>query len=207
MSRMANLSIMGLYEWDNTIFDLFQLPEGINLETLKLNILSQLAELELLYPNPVLMKNLIGVWSKTCEYEWNKLADTMKLEYNPIDNYDRTEIRTLKSTGEGHSQDSGTDSTTAGGTVTNKVNAYNGNNSETMADKEQNVDSHTGSMTYGKKNDETFDKNDEETIHARGNIGVRSSQELLEQERNIAKFNIYDIITDEFKMRFCILVY
>ena len=57
MSRKANLSIMGLYESDGTIFDLLQLPEGINAENLKFNILSNLAELEILYPNPVIMKN------------------------------------------------------------------------------------------------------------------------------------------------------
>lgn len=207
MSRMANLSIMGLYEWDNTIFDLFQLPNGVDLETLKLNILSQLAELEILYPNPVIMKSLIGVWSKTCEYEWEKLVNTMNLEYNPIDNYDRTETRTLHSTGQGHSADGGKDTTSADGTVTDKVNAYNGNNIQTMADKEQTVNNNSGEMNYGKTNDETFNKDDIETIHARGNIGTMSTQEMIARERNIANFNIYDIITDEFKMRFCMLVY
>ena len=207
MSRMANLSIMGLYEWDKTIFDLLQLPEGIDLDTLKYNILSQLAELEIIYPNPVIMKNLIGVWSKTCEYEWNKLINSMNIEYNPIDNYDRTETRNLRSTGQGHSQDGGQDATSANGSVTDRVNGYNGNNTLTMADKEQSVNSNSGTMNYGKTNDESFIKNDEETVRARGNIGVTTTQQMLEQERNIAKFNIYDIITEEFKMRFCILVY
>lgn len=207
MSRMANLSIMGLYEWDNNVFDLFQLPEGVDFETLKNNILSQLAELEIIYPNPVIMKNLIGVWSKTCEYEWNKLLNTMNVEYNPIDNYDKTETRTLQSTGQGQSADGGQDTTSATGSVTDKVNAYNGNNTQSMADKGQTVNSNSGTMNYGKTNSETFTKNDQETIRARGNIGVTTTQQMLEQERNIAKFNIYDIITEEFKMRFCILVY
>ena len=207
MSRKANLSIMGLYESDGTIFDLMQLPEGINAENLKFNILSNLAELEILYPNPVIMKSLIGVWSASCLYEWEKLAASMNFEYNPIDNYDRTETRTLNSTGQGQSQDGGSDSTSASGTVTDKVNGYNGNNTQSMVDKEQTTNSNSGTMTYGKTNNETFTKQDLETIHARGNIGVRSSQELIEQERNIAKFNLYDIITEEFKLRFCILVY
>lgn len=207
MSRMANLSIMGLYEWDGTIFDLLQLPEGVNAENLKFNILSNLAELEIIYPNPVIMKNLIGIWSASCLYEWEKLAASMNLEYNPIDNYDRTETRTLNSTGQGQSQDGGSDSTSASGTVTDKVNGYNGNNTQSMVDKGQTTNSNSGTMTYGKTNNETFTKQDLETIHARGNIGVRSSQELIEQERNIAKFNLYDIITEEFKLRFCILVY
>lgn len=207
MSRMANLSIMGLYEWDKTLFDLFQLPEGIDKETLVTNILTNLAELEVLYPNPVIMKNLIGVWSNTCLYEWNKLFETMNFQYNPIDNYDRTENRTLDSTGQGHSQDSGKDTTSATGKVTDKVNGYQGNSATSMVDKGQTQNENSGEMNYGKANDETFTKNDIEIIHARGNIGVTTTQQMIEQERNIAKFNIYDIITEEFKMRFCILVY
>ena len=207
MSRKANLSIMGLYESDGTIFDLMQLPEGINAENLKFNILSNLAELEILYPNPVIMENLIGVWSASCLYEWEKLAATMNLEYNPIDNYDRTETRTLNSTGHGQSQDGGSDSTSASGTVTDKVNGYNGNNTQSMVDKGQTANSNSGTMTYGKTNNETFTKQDLETIHSRGNIGVTTTQQMIEQERNISKFNLYDIITEEFKLRFCILVY
>ena len=40
-----------------------------------------------------------------------------------------------------------------------------------------------------------------------GNIGVTMSQALIEAERNLVKFNIYDYIIDSFKKRFCILIY
>ena len=30
MSRMANMSIMALYGWDNTLFDLLTLPTGLS---------------------------------------------------------------------------------------------------------------------------------------------------------------------------------
>lgn len=200
MSRMANLSIMALYGWDNTLFDLLTLPEGLNKETLVNNICAQLAELEIIYPNPEVMKNLIGVWSTACQYEWNKLYQTMLLEYNPIDNYDRTETRTLTSQGSGNSADGGSD--TFAGNGTGKVAGFNSQNTVT---RDENVNSSTS--TYGKTNTESFTKTDAETIRSRGNIGVTTSQQMLEQERNIAKFNLYDTITEEFKLRFCVLVY
>ena len=40
-----------------------------------------------------------------------------------------------------------------------------------------------------------------------GNIGVTSSQQLIEAERKVAEFNMIEYITDSFKNRFCLLIY
>ena len=40
-----------------------------------------------------------------------------------------------------------------------------------------------------------------------GNIGITSSMELIAQERDIADFNIYDRISEDFRNRFCLMVY
>ena len=200
MSRAANISILGLYNWDKTLFDLLTLPDGLSKDDLINNICSQLAELELLYPNPEVMKGLIGIWSNSSQYEWNKLYQSMKLEYNPIDNYDRTETRTLNSQGSGNSADGGSDRFSGNGT--GKVSGFN---SQTPVTRDENINSSTN--TYGKTNTESFTKIDTESIRSKGNIGVTTSQQMLQQERDIAKFNLYDIIAEEFKLRFCILVY
>lgn len=42
---------------------------------------------------------------------------------------------------------------------------------------------------------------------AHGNIGVTTTQKMIEEERRVSGFNIYDYIADSFKKRFCILVY
>ena len=214
--RSDTLSILGLYNYDNTIFDLLTLPEGLDNTTLIKSICSELADMELLYPNPEVMKDLIGVWSAGSQYEWSKLYETMQLTYNPIDNYDRTETRTLTSQGTGTGADGGTDSLSTSKSHqgseqnTGKVTAFN---SGTLADKNQNsgtssaTDTETASTTYGKTKQETFNKTDTETIRARGNIGVTTTMQMLKEQRDIVKFNLYDIITEEFKYRFCILVY
>ena len=200
MSRTANISILGLYNWDKTLFDLLTLPDELSKDDLINNICSRLAELELLYPNPEVMKGLIGVWSNSSQYEWNKLYQSMKLEYNPIDNYDRTETRTLNSHGSGNSADGGSDRFSGNGT--GKVSGFN---SQTPVTRDENINSSTN--TYGKTNTESFTKIDTESIRSKGNIGVTTSQQMIQQERDIAKYNLYDIISEEFKLRFCILVY
>ena len=43
--------------------------------------------------------------------------------------------------------------------------------------------------------------------YARGNIGVMSTQQMIEMQRDVVKFNIMDYIIDDFKGRFLVLVY
>lgn len=40
-----------------------------------------------------------------------------------------------------------------------------------------------------------------------GNIGVTTTQQMIKEEREIADFNVIERIVDDFKMRFCLLVY
>lgn len=40
-----------------------------------------------------------------------------------------------------------------------------------------------------------------------GNIGLTSTQELIKQERDIVQFNVIDYIINDFKKRFCLMVY
>ena len=109
MGRAVNVSVMGLYNWDSSIFDLLQLPEALDRQTLIDWIFAECAELEVLYPNPIVFKNLVGVWSKKQLDIWNRLYETTQYEYNPIENYDRYE--TGSEDGTGRTTHSGTDTT------------------------------------------------------------------------------------------------
>lgn len=246
MALTGTMSIMGLYQWDNTIFDLMQLPEGLDKNALVNIIITRFANLEIMYPNPEVMKGLIGLWSLSSQYTWSKLYETLLMEYNPLDNYDRTETRTLNSQASGTSADSGTDTNTStdsgsdtlagteSGQTSNSVDETNkaqvaGFNSsvDTFTDKEKhtidndstgNYSKQNGATTtygkrnvasiqYGHNNANTYNKSDSETIRARGNIGVTSSMQLIQAQRELVAFNIYDYIADDFKKRYCLMVY
>lgn len=45
------------------------------------------------------------------------------------------------------------------------------------------------------------------TSHMHGNIGVTTSQQMLEAERKLQDWTIYDFIAEDFKNMFCLLVY
>lgn len=302
MGRTANLSPMGLLNWDSTIFDLFQIPSQLDRDTLINNILAETMELEVLYPNPTVFKNLLGVWSSKQIDIWNRLYATTQYEYNPIENYNRYEEGS--DSGSGSTTHGGTDTTaetsTQGGrdqkTGTNALSgtdrtsrenelggadSYENNTTHSGEDVDTGVrdsahwiagfnsvpsgtddglvkqtkdsesaenrhdyghvidetgettygktESETGSTTYGKTETDnetisygktetkngtmthgetiTTENDGEHELHAHGNIGVTTTQKLIREQREVDKFNLYDIITDEFKMRFCILVY
>ena len=68
-----------------------------------------------------------------------------------------------------------------------------------------------GSGTSKETEKDTRNRTDTGTIEHKtrrtGNIGVTTSQQMIREEREIDLFNIYDQITQDFKRRFCVLVY
>ena len=140
MGRGINLSPLGLYQWDQTIFDLMQIPAALDKPTLIDNLLSETVELEVLYPNPVVFKNLIAVWSAKQIDIWNRLYATTQYEYNPIENYNRYE--TGSTDGAGSTTHSGTDTTTENTT-------YGGADGRTEGIMHGGTDTTTHSNTEG----------------------------------------------------------
>ena len=128
MSRGATLSILGLYNQDPSVLDLMQFPEGFTdsqKQNIKDNILIECAELEFLYPNPVVAKNIIGIWSQKELPYWSRIYEASKAEYNPIENYRRNEQETIS---DGRTEEhSGSDSNTSNGSDTMSRSATDNN--------------------------------------------------------------------------------
>ena len=91
MPISARMSLWGLYQYDNTILDNLTLPTGMDADNLKQNLLVETAGLSILYPDPDFLKTVIGLWSAERQDVWQKLYNTTVLQYDPIQNYDRTE--------------------------------------------------------------------------------------------------------------------
>lgn len=173
---VATLSLLGLYSFRSDILDDFKLPEGIDRDDFIEMLLFDTAELELLTPDPDIMKQLLGRWSNVRVNAWSKMLDTETVEYNPIHNYDRQEDWV----------DDGT-----GSSITDLSVA--GFNDADMADRERTG---TGTTTQSRH-----------TARISGNIGVTTTQQMLESERESRKYSTVFEIIGEFKERFCLLVY
>ena len=222
------LSIMGMYEHDPTIFDDFNVPDGMDKETVVNNILLNCAELELIYSNFDIMKLAIKTWSDSNQIGWNKIYQTMIVEYNPIWNVDADVKDTEKISGNRGIKRTGSDNETVNLTDTETVNltdtkAVQGFNSSSWANAEKidhtgtDTINHTGTDTIkhtGTDNiahteniDEDNDSVREYTQRRTGNIGVTTTQQMIEQEREVALFNMVEHITNSFKNRFCLMIY
>ena len=91
MSTMQRISLIGLYDYDPTIFDRLTLPEGYDKPTFINNLLLEHGEKCVLYTDPDFMKNAIGMWSGKWALELSRIYEALTAEYNPIYNYDRYE--------------------------------------------------------------------------------------------------------------------
>ena len=240
MSRGTLLSVTAMYSYNNSLFDNMVFPTQFtedDKETTKGNILAECAELEVLFTDFDFLKDMIGLWSKLNIPVWQRIYSASLLEYNPIENYNRTEIETITDdktethSGNDTNRTSGSDATTSSGnstetnsgtdTETNKNTAYD-SNSAYVHDISDLAHGHTiGTITSG-GNTTTYGKTDTLTHgeviehegditrenHTSGNIGITTSQQMLTQETEIAvKLNVMKMIVDSFKSRFCLLVY
>ena len=220
MSRGMTLSVLGLYKADSGLFSEMVYPAGFTddeKQTVVGNILAECAELECLFTDPGILKTMIGLWSKMNISVWERIFTASQLEYNPIENYDRYELETI--TDDHTDTHSGTDSTQSNNTSTNSgtdsninsITSYDSNNYQAH-DKSDLTHGHvvtdggSSSFIHGEKI--THDGDISRDNHTHGNIGIRSSQELLEQEIELsAKLNVIKMIVESFKERFCLLVY
>lgn len=180
MIRQAWLSIRGLYNYDPTIFDDMKIPAELDPIVVRDNIINECAELEVIYPDNVFMKEAIKAWSEMEFPVWQHLYETTQYEYNPIWNKDGVFNETV-------TRDLAADGETVHDTM--------GFNSDKWANstRDQSSGSDTGTVTTERT----------ET----GNIGVTTTQQMIKEEREIAEFNIIRRIIDDFKMRFCLLIY
>lgn len=182
---MANLSILGLYTWDSTIFDNMVLPAEIDKETLIDNILMDYAELEVLYPDSDFMKSAIASWSKTRLQAWTKMALVLYEDYDPFINIQRDETRTIIQDRDLRGQ----------GVGENSVSAWN-ETGYTNRNKSDTENTETGTITTT------------EHFHLEGDSAITDAQDVARKEIELrAEYNMYDIIKNEFKRRFLIMVY
>lgn len=217
---MTLLSVSGLYQYDDTIFDNLHIPEELDKPTLVAWILTECAELEILLPDPDVFKESVNYWSLAQMPIWQKLYDSTQFEYNPIWNKDGTytETRNLansdtetRNLAKSNLQTRNLASS-ANTTGTGKVSAYNSSSFENAS---QDVVLGTGSDT-GTVNDSGSDTGtitrggtDTGTVTRRetGNIGVTTTQQMIKEEREVVQFGIYWYIVESFKSMYCLGVY
>ena len=315
----AKITIIGAYNYfkdrELGLFDYLRLPEGLDSETLIDTILYKASDFELMHINPDFTRFAIGAFCNKWMPTWEKWAEVLNMEYNPIHNYDRTEegndthtgtqsnsgseqintsntgtstndnilAETKLNTGTSEEAHTGTQNTKDIGasselntpgkttetthenitngstTTTNSVAAFNdsnwsnkdksvvdtniGKNKDTTTESGRDSKAQSSSIDSTRTDDlsdirkdnlsearsgsnkntrtddlleikqgtnsdiRTDNLKDEHYLRAYGNIGVTSTQQMIEQELELRKFNLYEKISDMFIQEFCLMIY
>ena len=215
-----------------SVFDKLNLPSGIDKNILKDSILMRSGEFEVLYSDPYLMTDLVGIWANMYYATFERWIKALNIEYNPLDNFNRHEIikdktgekETGSSTNKSTGKNSGENKITYNSkvetddTTTVSESAYNetdpSEKTETVLDGETNNSGYDTTTVKGENEvnasgTNSVDKNTDYTrdAHLYGNIGVTTSQQMLNAELDIGYWNIYNKITDMFITEFLLLVY
>lgn len=185
---LAKLSILGLYQYDPTIFDPLTLPGELSKDDFIALVMQECAELATTFPNPDVFKYMIGAFSRRHGNSWARIYAAMTAQYNPIENYDRHEDYT--------DNRNGTSQSSSGDTTTSKATAFN---SDSFKDTEQAVSNGTANATSA-----------ETLVHAariHGNIGVTTSQQMIREELEIRHNTVYSEILRDFMDVFVVGLY
>lgn len=194
----ATMSLIGLYNYDPTIFDNLTLPSGLDKQTLIDNLCLRSGDFELLYPSASFMKQAVGAWSAKWYATFERWVNALAIEYDPLENYNRYEHWTDDGTGAAIGATSGqSDSTT-----TEKVSPYDAGATDF---------SNKGQTTIGSTDSTGTTSNTENhSIHdgrIHGNIGVTTSQQMLISELDLGYWNIYERIIGLFLTEFVLPIY
>lgn len=266
---MTRVTLWGFYQYDNTLFDDIVLPDGIDKDNLVSDIMRNSGDLYPYHQVPEYLKRNINFWFARRLFDFSRMYEALRVQYSPIENYDRiedikreykdsgTDTETLTLGSSTTSKHTGTDeetttlgsSTTSkhtgtdtdsmqgGGTTEKGVSAYNedgytnrekdtetqnstntklydstitntGSGTDTQKQTFDSTVTNTGSGSdktqtdYGKQRTET------ENTRIHGNIGVTTSQQMIEAEMSLrVEYDIYRTITMEFEREFLIQIY
>lgn len=210
LDRLQNFNADWLHSTDKPIVDIQELDNYIYM-CIKDSTIEKCIESDVYFN--------IRAMINANNYRLSKLWDSVNFEYNPIDNYDRTETQTHNEqiqTGEhktktdigarSQTNNNGTYTDTTTNTASNSAFDSTAYDRATTKDinsfnKGASVDSINTASASDTVTQEgyTDNSNGGYTLRARGNIGTMSTQNMINQEREIVDYTYFDEIVKLFE--------
>ena len=154
----------------------------------------------------------LALWKK----KWTALWDVANAEYDPIENYRMEEHEETVPTGTETTTDAmtGTDTTRTQGTAANNETAnsvygFNSTDPVPASVSSQKSDFSAGT-TFGHTNTETkafTNRKDTRDLTRSGNIGVTTSQQMLQSSIELARWNFWLQVFEDLDATFCLDCY
>lgn len=203
----STVSILGVYDYDNTVLDGFVLPANVSRETFLMELFRNCAELELLYSDPDVLRPMLKYWSETRLPIWEELENTLHYEYNPIENYDRREDWSDDSISEACGNSNTTSSIKTNHNTTNKIAAFNATADDQLKTRDETTNTADDKTTSSGDTTTNTSAGSTHTGRLHGNIGVTTTQAMIKEQRDVVQFSVIEYIVNDFKHDFCLMVY
>ena len=215
----ATFTLVGLSNYleyfEKDIFQNLNLPTGIDKQTCIDNIMFFAGDNELLYPDGDFMIDAIGMWSTKWYRTFQKWIDVLSEDYEPLENYDRKEAWSDSfsessseslSTSESSSA-SASDSSSNSNSLLDTISAFNTSSFANDSASQGNNIATSKSNSNGTNDLKSRTDSGHESLNmhrgrVHGNIGVTTTQAMLQQELDVQRFNIYDEIAIIFTREF-----
>lgn len=118
-----------------------------------------------------------------CKDNWNNIYTAYTTDYSPLDNYNMSETETVASK--------------VTNSITSDASVYGFNSSDAVPNS---------TVTNSSTSEGSADDNIR-TVNRSGNIGVTTSQQMLESELSLRKYKFYHQIMNDIDKYMCLLVY
>ena len=202
----GTVSFLGLYNYDNSIFDDLQVPAEVDKTLVQNTLMMETADLEVLQPDPVIMRQVLGWFSQRRLDAWTRVYTALSSKYQADTDVEVTETRTPDlSYNETRTPDlTTTGQNTGADTTTTKRAGFNAGNLETAEQMETSLG--TGNTIHSTGN-ETTDRTEtgSETKTTTGRH--QAAQDLISKELQLAMTDTVEYIVKDIRRNFCLLVY
>ena len=139
--------------------------------------------------------------------KWKKIYSALMTEYKPLENYSMEEIRTPDLTDE-DTENVGSEIKTERTTnASNKYKGFNADEPVTINETDGEESSTTSGVKANNETSRTSTHTGTETLTRAGNIGVTTSQQMLESEFKVRQFDFYQSIFDDIDSVMALMIY
>ena len=197
-------TLLGMYQFDNSILSDYVLPDGMDRDILNGTILDYCGENAVRYGDPETLHAMINLMFRKNQKVYQELWDSLNFDYDPLLNYDLTIEETRKHSGEDGTEREVNNHDKSNGTTETKVSAYNSNG---YSPSEQ-ASGETKNDSNGKETTKfTTDRSEGVSRREYGDNSARSTQYMIKEQREVVDFNLYDRIRRDFEKEITISVY
>lgn len=139
--------------------------------------------------------------------KWKKIYDALMTEYNPLENYSMEEERTPDLSFEETQNEKSDIKTERETSATNSYKGFNASDPVVVNKTDGNEDVETSGAKLDNEVSKTTTHTGSETLTRSGNIGVTTSQQMLESEFKVRQYDFYKMIYNDIDSVLCLSVY